>query len=196
MAEEVNRTVYVGNLDERVTDRVLYDILIQAGRLVDLYIPKDRETEKPKGYAFAQYETEEIAEYAVKLFSGLVVLFNKTLKFAISGKDKPSVNFPSANSPSLSLSSLKPRAPLASYDDIKVPTRISASCRFSDHQVNNEQVHFSPGFSVNQHNGYRSRYDNNCNDYGRRVYGPALDSITQPRSRSSQYHSSRYHPYN
>lgn len=72
-----------GNLDERVTDRVLYDILIQAGRLVDLYIPKDKETEKPKGYAFAQYETEEIAEYAVKLFSGLVVLFNKTLKFAV-----------------------------------------------------------------------------------------------------------------
>lgn len=199
MAEEANRTVYVGNLDERVTDRVLYDILIQAGRLVDLYIPKDKENEKPKGYAFAQYETEEVAEYAVKLFSGLVVLFNKTLKFAISGKDKPSVNLPVANSPSLSLSSLKPRAPLASYDDIKVPTnssRLSPSCRFSD-QVNYEQVNLSPGFSVNQPYGNRSRYDNNCNDYGRRVFGAALDSITQPRF--SQYDSrypSRYHPYN
>lgn len=73
-----------GNLDEKVTDRVLYDILIQAGRVVDLYIPRDRETEKPKGYAFAQYETEEIAKYAVKLFSGLVILYNKTLKFAVS----------------------------------------------------------------------------------------------------------------
>ena len=76
-------TVYIGNLDERVTDRVLYDILIQAGRVVDLHIPRDREYEKPKGYAFAEYETEEIADYAVKLFSGLVTLYNRTLKFAV-----------------------------------------------------------------------------------------------------------------
>lgn len=74
----------IGNLDERVTDRVLYDILIQAGRVVDLRIPRDRETDKPKGYAFAEYETEESAEYAVKLFSGLVTLYNRTLKFAVS----------------------------------------------------------------------------------------------------------------
>lgn len=72
-----------GNLDERVTERVLYDILIQAGRVVDLHIPKDKETEKPKGYAFAEYETEEIADYAVRLFSGLVTLYNRTLKFAV-----------------------------------------------------------------------------------------------------------------
>ena len=70
-------------MDEKVNDRVLYDILIQAGRVVDLYIPRDKETEKPKGYAFAEYETEEIAGYAVKLFSGLVSLYNRTLKFAV-----------------------------------------------------------------------------------------------------------------
>ncbi|GLT65977.1 hypothetical protein SLA2020_383730 [Shorea laevis] len=39
-------SVYVGNLDERVTDRVLYDILIQAGRILDLHIPRDRDTGK------------------------------------------------------------------------------------------------------------------------------------------------------
>lgn len=72
-----------GNLDERVTDRVLYDILIQAGRVVDLYIPRDKESEKPKGFAFAEYDTTEIAEYAVRLFSGLVTLYNRTLKFAV-----------------------------------------------------------------------------------------------------------------
>ncbi|XP_071924930.1 uncharacterized protein [Coffea arabica] len=81
-AENPNCTVYVGNLDERVSDRVLYDILIQAGRVVGLYIPRDKETEKPKGFAFAQYETEEVADYAVKLFSGLVTLYKRTLKFA------------------------------------------------------------------------------------------------------------------
>ena len=60
-----------GNLDERVTDRVLYDILIQAGRVVDLHIPKDKESEKPKGFAFAEYESEGIADYDVRLCLGL-----------------------------------------------------------------------------------------------------------------------------
>lgn len=69
----------VGNLDEKVTDRVLYDILIQAGPVIHLHIPRDRETDKPKGFAFAEYETEEIANYAVRLFSGLVTLYNLSL---------------------------------------------------------------------------------------------------------------------
>ncbi|CAA7033250.1 unnamed protein product [Microthlaspi erraticum] len=88
MSGNSNCTVYVGNVDERVSDRVLYDILIQAGRVIDLHIPRDKETDKPKGFAFAEYESEEIADYAVKLFSGLVSLYNRTLKFA----DKASAN--------------------------------------------------------------------------------------------------------
>ncbi|KAF3683310.1 putative mannan endo-1,4-beta-mannosidase 5 [Capsicum annuum] len=69
------------NLDERVCDHVLYDILIQGGHVVDLYIPHDKETDKPKGFAFSKYEMEENADYVVKLFSGLVTLYNRTLKF-------------------------------------------------------------------------------------------------------------------
>nr|XP_043606291.1 spliceosome-associated protein 49 [Erigeron canadensis] len=96
-----NSTVYIGNLDERVTDRVLYDILIQAGRVVDLHIPRDRETDRPKGFAFAEYETKEIADYAVKLFTGLVTLYNRTLRFGISGQDKSASNspMPASNAP-------------------------------------------------------------------------------------------------
>lgn len=82
---------FIGNLDERVNERVLYDILIQAGRVVDLYIPRDKETDRPKGYAFAEYETEEVAEYAVRLFSGLVTLYNRTLKFAVGSHWYPSL---------------------------------------------------------------------------------------------------------
>ncbi|XP_068326409.1 uncharacterized protein [Pyrus communis] len=80
--------VYIGNLEERVSERAVYDILIQAGRVVDLHIPRDKETDRPKGYAFAEYESEEIAEYAVRLFAGLVILYNRTLKFSISGQHK------------------------------------------------------------------------------------------------------------
>ncbi|MQL76286.1 hypothetical protein Taro_008671 [Colocasia esculenta] len=106
MGRNPSCTVFIGNLDEKVTDRILYEILIQVGRVVDLHIPRDKETNRQKGYAFAEYESEEIAEYAVRLFSGLVRLHNKTLRFAMSGQDKPSQSIgtpltPKPNSPPL-----------------------------------------------------------------------------------------------
>lgn len=60
--------------------RLLCETCIQAGRVVDLHIPGDKETDKPKGFAFAEYETEEIVDYAVKLFTGLVTLYKKSLE--------------------------------------------------------------------------------------------------------------------
>ncbi|KAK3012203.1 hypothetical protein RJ639_012773, partial [Escallonia herrerae] len=124
-----------GNVDERVSDRVLYDILIQAGRVVDLYIPRDKETERPKGYAFAEYETEETADYAVRLFSGLVTLYSRTLKFAISGQDKPGLNTPTTDTPPLNLN-FKARAhPVPFNMEVSpYPTSLSTSCRISEHQ--------------------------------------------------------------
>ncbi|PVH37731.1 hypothetical protein PAHAL_5G071400 [Panicum hallii] len=90
MARNPGRTVYIGNFDEKVSERILYEILIQAGPVIDLHIPFDKENSRLKGYAFAEYETEEIAQYAVKLFSGLVRINDKALKFVIAGHVKPS----------------------------------------------------------------------------------------------------------
>ncbi|CAL5417213.1 unnamed protein product [Camellia sinensis] len=180
--------VYIGNLDERVSDRVLYDILIQAGRVVDLYIPKDKETDRRKGFAFAEYETEEIASYAVRLFSGLVTLYNRTLKFAIiiSGQDKPSPNLSTATTPMLN-SSPKVGPPPVPFNNVESQhsERLSTSCRFSEQPVNYGQVR--PGV-VHQSNGYRSHFDGNNYDYNRRVFGATMDSIN--RSRSSRFDSS------
>jgi splicing factor 3B subunit 4 len=69
----------------------LYEILIQAGRVVDLCIPCDKESNRPRGYALAEYETEEIAQYAVRLFSGLVRLNDKLLKFMVGFHLLPSL---------------------------------------------------------------------------------------------------------
>ncbi|XP_057501763.1 serine/arginine-rich splicing factor SC35 [Actinidia eriantha] len=173
--------VYVGNLDERVSDRVLYDILIQAGRVVDLYIPRDKETNRAKGYAFAEYETKEIADYAVRLFSGLVTLHKRTLKFAISGQDKPTATPPTLNS------SVRAGPPPIQLDNTEVSPHLarSAPSRFSEHQINNERV--PPGV-VHQSNGYRSQFDGNNYDYSRRVFGGTIDSIN--RSRSSRFDTS------
>ncbi|MCO5596641.1 hypothetical protein L7F22_050709 [Adiantum nelumboides] len=81
-------SVYIGNVDEKVDERVLYEIMVQAGPLVDLYMPRDKETNRHKGYAFAEFTSETSAQYAVNLFSGLVSLHKKLLRFSISRQDK------------------------------------------------------------------------------------------------------------
>ncbi|XP_020238617.1 RNA-binding protein 7 [Cajanus cajan] len=176
-------SVYIGNLDERVTDRVLYDILIQAGRVVDLHIPKDKESEKPKGFAFAEYETEEIADYAVQLFSGLVTLYNRTLKFAISGRDKNSSNGSTAITPT-SNSSQKPRpypVPINNSENFQHHARLSTSDRFSDYAANYSQV--PPSRVTDLPSGYGSHYSGNNYESSRRALGAPSDSISRSRSR-------------
>ncbi|KAH9605226.1 hypothetical protein KSS87_012851 [Heliosperma pusillum] len=172
----------IGNLDEKVTERVLYDILIQAGRVVDLHIPKDKETDKPKGYAFAEYESEEIADYATKLFSGLVTLYNRTLKFAISGQDKAAAKvastsrFPS-NSPT---NSRFHPAPL-SMEDPHQSTRFSSSGRRPTNPVHYESDLLPPGVEQDS-STYRSRHESYNYDYSRRVFGATLDDMSHSRS--------------
>ncbi|KAG6546859.1 hypothetical protein Mapa_011475 [Marchantia paleacea] len=88
MSGNIQATLYIGNLDERVDERLLYEIMVQAGPLVEVYIPRDKESKRHKGYGFAEYRSEESAQYALNLFSGLVTLYNRTLRFAISGGGK------------------------------------------------------------------------------------------------------------
>ncbi|CAE6130542.1 unnamed protein product [Arabidopsis arenosa] len=169
MSTNSNCTVYIGNVDERVSDRVLYDIMIQAGRVIDLHIPRDKETDKPKGFAFAEYETEEIADYAVKLFSGLVSLYNRNLKFAISGQDKLQAN-----------SGQRTRPQSLAFEHSDRGYNHHQSERFSSQLISppsplpldNTQEPPPPGVS----NGASL-------EYSRRLLGSALDSINHSRPR-------------
>ncbi|KAG1328198.1 splicing factor 3B subunit 4 [Cocos nucifera] len=187
MARYPSRTVYIGNLDEKISEKVLYEILIQVGRVVDLYIPRDKETNHHKGYAFAEYETEEIAEYAVKLFSGLVRLNNKTLKFAISGQDKPSQNTitpvtPKPASPlpkPLPMHSLHARDTSVSRANPVTPTQQLINSRVSG------GTHFiSPAYAQASSDELVSRGLCNGNyEYSRRVLGAMLNNVSRPGAR-------------
>ncbi|TVU19473.1 hypothetical protein EJB05_35623 [Eragrostis curvula] len=170
-----------GNLDEKVPEKVLYEILIQVGRVVDLHIPRDKETNRSKGYAFAEYETEEIAQYAVKLFSGLVRLRNRTLRFAISGQDKPSSN---GNNP------VTPR--LNPVPQPKPPQLMRPSdTPVSHHTVNGRIAGYgiSPNHSYDTHSqapssGLPSRgLSNGTYEYSRRVFGSVMDDVSRRSSR-------------
>ncbi|KAL5982838.1 hypothetical protein ACLOJK_016915 [Asimina triloba] len=133
MRRNTGCTVYVGNLDEKVSERALYEILVQAGRIVDLHVPRDKDTNRPRGFAFAEYESEEIAEYAVRLFSGLVSLYSKPLKFAISRQDRPLRNMAIPGMPSLNLPPVLGSLPMQieNNDNYRCTDPLPNSCRFS-----------------------------------------------------------------
>ncbi|KAK6276971.1 hypothetical protein POUND7_017294 [Theobroma cacao] len=158
--------VYISNLDEKVSDRVLYDILIQAGRMVNLYIRQDKKTDKPKGFAFVEYDIEEIAEYA------------------ISGQDKASQNHPNAAMPT-SNSSHKLRHYPGTLNHMEIsqqPMRLSTPCRIPDNPLHYSQVLPPPGVSHHS-NEYGSHFNGTNYEYSRRFFGATLDSIGHLRSR-------------
>jgi len=60
--------VFVGNLSYQTTKAELTDFLAAAGTIVDVHFPTDRETQRPRGFAFVQFSTEAEATQAIQLF--------------------------------------------------------------------------------------------------------------------------------
>jgi hypothetical protein len=45
-------TVYAGNLDQKVTENVLWELFVQCGPVVNVHIPRDKITNEHQGYGF------------------------------------------------------------------------------------------------------------------------------------------------
>ncbi len=50
--------VYVGNLDERVNESILWELMVQAGPVINVHIPKDRVPNSHQGYALIRFREE------------------------------------------------------------------------------------------------------------------------------------------
>jgi splicing factor 3B subunit 4 len=85
--QDKEATVYIGNLDERVTDALVWELMLQAGRIVNVHLPKDRVTQSHQGYGFVEFQTEEDAEYAAKIMNQ-VRLFGKPIRVNKASADK------------------------------------------------------------------------------------------------------------
>ena len=80
-------TVFVGNLDERVDDDILWELLNQCGPVSNVYIPKDKVTGKHQGYGFVEFRGEDDAEYATKVMN-MVKVFDRPIKVNTANQDK------------------------------------------------------------------------------------------------------------
>ena len=72
-------TIYVGNLDDRVTDELLWELFTVCGPVASVSMPKDKVTGKQSGYGFIEFRYDRDAEYASKIMN-MVKLFDKNIK--------------------------------------------------------------------------------------------------------------------
>ena len=85
--QDKEATVYVGNLDERVTDHLVWELMLQAGRIVNVHLPKDRVSQIHQGYGFVEFISEEDAVYAAKIMNQ-VRLYGKPIRVNKASADK------------------------------------------------------------------------------------------------------------
>ncbi|XP_044755419.1 splicing factor 3B subunit 4 [Coccinella septempunctata] len=72
-------TIYVGGLDDKVSDSLLWELFVQAGPLVNVHMPKDRVTMMHQGYGFVEFMGEEDADYAIKIMN-MIKLYGKPIR--------------------------------------------------------------------------------------------------------------------
>ncbi|KAL4871967.1 hypothetical protein BDV12DRAFT_183266 [Aspergillus spectabilis] len=85
--QDKEATVYIGNLDERVSDSLVWELMLQAGRIVNVHLPKDRVTQSHQGYGFVEFNSEEDAEYASRIMNG-IRLYGKPIRVNKASADK------------------------------------------------------------------------------------------------------------
>eukprot|EP00053_Salpingoeca_punica_P009340 m.83591 g.83591 ORF g.83591 m.83591 type:complete len:403 (-) comp14985_c0_seq1:161-1369(-) len=83
-------TVYVGGLDEQVTEGLLWEFFLQAGPVVNVHMPKDRVTGLYQGYGFVEFLSEEDADYAIKIMQ-MIKLYGKPIRVNKSNTNKMEV---------------------------------------------------------------------------------------------------------
>ncbi|GAC1429552.1 MAG: hypothetical protein NVSMB68_01800 [Thermoanaerobaculia bacterium] len=62
--------VFVGNLDFNTTKDEVQSLFSQIGEIRDVFLPMDRESGRPRGFAFVEFASDEDAAKAIEKFNG------------------------------------------------------------------------------------------------------------------------------
>lgn len=88
MPGEIKTTIYVGNLDEQVTQEVLHAAFLPFGEIVDIQLPPDPSSHAlHRGFAFIEFEEEEDAQAAINNMH-LSELFGRVIKVNLTKPSK------------------------------------------------------------------------------------------------------------
>eukprot|EP00088_Acartia_fossae_P051430 TRINITY_DN5776_c0_g1_i1.p1 TRINITY_DN5776_c0_g1~~TRINITY_DN5776_c0_g1_i1.p1 ORF type:complete len:407 (-),score=169.75 TRINITY_DN5776_c0_g1_i1:125-1345(-) len=72
-------TIYVGGLDEKVNEALLWELFVQAGPVMNVHMPKDRVTTMHQGYGFVEFLGEDDADYSIKIMN-MIKLYGKPIR--------------------------------------------------------------------------------------------------------------------
>ncbi|KAH8283118.1 hypothetical protein KR054_012265 [Drosophila jambulina] len=84
--DEEQRTLYCGNLDERVSEEILYEVFLQAGPIEQVRIPTDN-TGRQRNFGFVTYQHLCAVPFALQLYQGLE-LYQKKVTIKQQGADR------------------------------------------------------------------------------------------------------------
>ncbi|KAL3657773.1 Splicing factor 3B subunit 4 [Phytophthora oleae] len=84
-------TVYVGNLDDRVTEELLWELMLQSGSVCNVHMPRDKVSGAHQNYGFVEFRTEECAEYAVKVLN-MIQLYGKVIRVKKASNDRKNLD--------------------------------------------------------------------------------------------------------
>ncbi len=66
----MNSKLYIGNMSFNTSEDALRSAFSQFGNVTDVYIANDRETGRPRGFAFVTFSTEEESKAAIEKMNG------------------------------------------------------------------------------------------------------------------------------
>lgn len=63
--------IYVGNLSYSVTQDALQGMFAQHGSVEEVHVPSDRDTGRPRGFAFVTMGSDQEAQAAIEALNGV-----------------------------------------------------------------------------------------------------------------------------
>lgn len=83
----MSKRLFVGNVNPAVTEEALIDFFSDAGKVVAVSLPLDRETGNPRGFAFVELATAEQAEQAIDTLDD-AVLGGRRVRLKVAHEDR------------------------------------------------------------------------------------------------------------
>merc|ERR1719387_83830 len=83
LERNLHATIYVGNIDTKADDNIIWELFTQVGPVAHVYIPKDRVTGNSQGFGFVEFRSKEDAQYAIKIID-MIRLYGKPLRVSMA----------------------------------------------------------------------------------------------------------------
>jgi cold-inducible RNA-binding protein len=66
----MSKKLFVGNIPFKATESEIRELFSPHGEISDIFIPLDRATSRPRGFAFVTYEDDAAADAAQEALNG------------------------------------------------------------------------------------------------------------------------------